>query len=193
MLDGNLNIIGSSKDNPRVTYNWDNNMVYVPAAYFTKLNSTMDPSTPGKPSNKPISSIVTEAGYQYGNGNIYGISPGTSVETIKSNLTNTGGIITITDANGNIKETGNIGTGDKVNITSGVTETLTVLIYGDTDGDGEISAVDYVRIKNSIMGSINIDGISKKAADVNLDNSVDAVDYVNIKNYIMGNANVIKN
>ena len=81
---------------------------------------------------------------------------GTSVETIKNNLTNTGGVITITDSNGNTKESGNIATGDRINITSGVTETLIVLIYGDINGDGNISAVDYVNIKNYIMGSENV-------------------------------------
>ena len=54
------------------------------------------------------------------------------------------------------KESGNIATGDRINITSGVTETLIVLIYGDINGDGNISAVDYVNIKNYIMGSENV-------------------------------------
>lgn len=217
-LDSNLDCVGSSKDNPRVIYNWDSNHVYVNASYLMKINMTQEnipndnntttpevPNTPTEPETpsappepvtppaKAISAIVTEAKYKYENGNISGIMPGTSVKTIRDNLTNTGGIITITDSNGNQKQKGNIGTGDKINITSGTTETLTVLIYGDTDGDGEISAVDYVRIKNSIMGSINLDGMYKTSSDVNKDGNVDAVDYVNIKNYIMGNDNVIKN
>jgi len=205
MLDDNLNIIGSSKDNPRVTYNWEKNFAYVPAAYFTKVNTpvTQVPSNPGTttpeqsqpitPPAKAVSAIVTEASYKYENGNISGIAPGTSIETIKNNLTNTGGVITVTDASGNSKESGNIGTGDKVNITSGVTETLTVLIYGDTNGDGNISAVDYVNVKNYIMSSNALNDSYLKAADVNGDNQVSAVDYVNIKNYIMGTDNVIKN
>ena len=38
MLDKNLEYTGSSKSNPRVTYNWDSNYVYVPAKYFTIIN-----------------------------------------------------------------------------------------------------------------------------------------------------------
>lgn len=196
-VDNNLNYI-SYVDNPRNMYLWDISYVYVSAAYFNKVNtSTNDipnkPEEPEKPPVKTISAIVEEANYKYGDGNIYGITPGTSVETIKNNLTNTGGVITITDANGNTKEKGNIGTGDQVNITSGVTEKLTVLIYGDTNGDGNISAVDYVTIKNHIMGNNPLSGIYTKAADVNKDGNISAVDYVNIKNYIMGADNVIKN
>lgn len=203
MLDSNLNIIGSSKDNPRVTYNWDKNFAYVPAAYFTLINTVSEniPTIPNepetsieeKPKPKEISAIVTEANYKYSDEIIFGISSKTTVETIKNNLTAKGGVITITDINGNTKETGNIGTGDKINITSGETKTLTVLIYGDTNGDGIISAVDYINIKNHIMGSNTLNNIYSKAADVNNDNNISAVDYVNIKNYIMGVDNVIKN
>lgn len=212
MLDSNLNIIGSSTDNPRVTYNWDKNFAYVPSAYFTLTNTVSEniPTTPDddsqttpnepetpkeeeKPKPKEISAIVTEANYKYSEEIISGINPKTTVETIKNNLTTTGGVITITDVNGNTKETGNIGTGDKINITSGETKTLTVLIYGDTNGDGTISAVDYINIKNHIMGSNTLNNIYSKAADVNNDNNISAVDYVNIKNYIMGVDNVIKN
>ena len=70
---------------------------------------------------------------------------------------------------------------------------LNVLIYGDSNGDGNISAVDYVTVKNHIMSSIVLSNNYLKAADVNNDGKVTAVDYVNIKNYIMGTDNVIKN
>ena len=204
MLNDNLDIIGSSKDNPRVTYNWEKNVVYVSKSYFKKIDeqnsetpvNPSNPSTPNeeeKPTPKKVSLIVTEASYEYKDGYISKISPGTSVETIKNNLTNTGGVITITDSNGNTKESGNIATGNRINITSGVTETLIVLIYGDINGDGNISAVDYVNVKNHIMGSNTLNDFQAKAADVNGDGNISAVDYVNIKNYIMGSENVIKN
>lgn len=38
MLDKNLEYTGSSKSNPRVTYNWDSNYGYVPAKYFNIIN-----------------------------------------------------------------------------------------------------------------------------------------------------------
>lgn len=40
MLDKSLEYVGDSKSNPRITYNWDSNYVYVPAAYFSKINDT---------------------------------------------------------------------------------------------------------------------------------------------------------
>ena len=63
----------------------------------------------------------------------------------------------------------------------------------DTNGDGNISAVDYVKIKNHIMGTSKLSDIYLTAANVNQDDKVNAQDYVQIKNYIMGIANTIKN
>ena len=66
------------------------------------------------------------------------------------------------------------------------------MIYGDVNGDGKVTAQDYVKIKNYIMSSTELSGSYKLAADVNNDGSITAVDYVNIKNYIMGNNSVLK-
>lgn len=46
-LDSSLKYVGSSKSDPRVHYNWEASYVYVPAIYFTKINS----NTPKKPAD----------------------------------------------------------------------------------------------------------------------------------------------
>lgn len=61
------------------------------------------------------------------------------------------------------------------------------IIRGDTNKDGAISALDYVKIKNHIMNdSLITDPVIKKAADANEDNKISSLDYVRIKNIIMG-------
>lgn len=57
---------------------------------------------------------------------------------------------------------------------------------GDVNGDGKITAADYLMIKDSIMGKFNLSNEQKKNADVNNDNKVTSVDYLMIKDYIMG-------
>lgn len=61
-----------------------------------------------------------------------------------------------------------------------------VAVLADVNGDGKISALDYVKIKNHIMKTnlINSD-VYLTAADVNDDGKISALDYVRIKNYIM--------
>ena len=64
------------------------------------------------------------------------------------------------------------------------------LASGDVNGDGKISALDYVKIKNHIMGTnVITDENVMKAADYNNDGKISALDYVKIKNYIMNGGN----
>lgn len=75
-------------------------------------------------------------------------------------------------------------TGDRVWINDVM---YTVIKLGDCSGDGNVKASDYLIIKDFIMGtgSINLDGVYKKAADVTKDGEIKASDYLKIKDYIM--------
>lgn len=63
--------------------------------------------------------------------------------------------------------------------------TYTLIVLGDTNGDGKIGPDDYVRIKNHIMEYRLLGGINLKAADANQDGGIGPADYVRVKNYIM--------
>jgi len=68
--------------------------------------------------------------------------------------------------------------------------TYPVVIFGDVNGDGEITPLDYVRIKNHIMETTIIKNKAQKlAADYNEDNQISPLDYVKVKNYIMNGGN----
>lgn len=93
------------------------------------------------------------------------------VDTTKDNLIYTGGKTKIYDGDKLVLEFSNI-------------------IRGDINGDGKISALDYVKVKNHIMKTNLIDSktIYFKAADANNDTNISALDYVRIKNIIMKGA-----
>lgn len=57
---------------------------------------------------------------------------------------------------------------------------------GDVNGDGKVSSLDYIQIKNHIMGNKKLTGASLERADVNGDGKVSSLDYIKIKNHIMG-------
>ena len=69
-------------------------------------------------------------------------------------------------------------------------KTYTAIVKGDTNGDGEVKATDYMKIKNYIMGTSKLTDVEKIAADVNNDNNIKATDYMKIKNYIMGTSTI---
>ena len=65
-------------------------------------------------------------------------------------------------------------------------EEYNCLIYGDVNGDGKISSLDYTLIKNDIMDVKKItDEAMKQTADVNGDGKISSLDYTLIKNDIM--------
>ncbi|MBR3523138.1 MAG: hypothetical protein IKN87_00420 [Bacilli bacterium] len=117
-----------------------------------------------------------------------GIEIGTDSATIRQKIINVkaDAVVTVYNKNGEVKSSGKMATGDKVNIIIGTeNKTFDVVIYGDVNGDGEIFASDYVKIKNHIMDVKKLDGVYAIAADTNHDNNIYASDYVKIKNYIM--------
>ena len=64
--------------------------------------------------------------------------------------------------------------------------TYKISVSGDVSGDGEITPLDYVKIKNNIMGTAMIEGKEYiQAADYNDDGEITPLDYVKVKNYIM--------
>lgn len=73
-------------------------------------------------------------------------------------------------------------TGSKISLDS---KTYILIILGDVSGDGKITASDYVKIKNKIMGVTSMNEVAQKATDVNRDGKITAADYVKIKNHIM--------
>ena len=93
---------------------------------------------------------------------------------------------------GNITS-GIITSGDKITIKSSTEEkTFIIVLKGDVNGDGKISAVDYVLIKNHIMNTNTLNSQELLFADVNKDGNVSAVDYVLIKNHIMEISNIVQ-
>ncbi len=81
-----------------------------------------------------------------------------------------------------------VGSGTKIEIYRGdeCIQTYICKLYGDVNGDGKISAVDYMYLMNKIMDVKEITGdIEKDVADINSDKKISAVDYMYIMNDIM--------
>lgn len=83
-----------------------------------------------------------------------------------------------------------VGTGAKVQIrekaSNIVLQEYICVIYGDVNGDGKISAMDYTLIENHIMEIQPIVSPYKKiTANVNNDKRISAMDYTLIENHIM--------
>lgn len=82
-----------------------------------------------------------------------------------------------------------IGTNTKIEIMKKnsdiVLEEYYCLVYGDINGDGQITPADYVKIKNHIMKDAILDGINYNVADIDQNGKITPADYIKIKNHIM--------
>jgi beta-N-acetylglucosaminidase len=81
---------------------------------------------------------------------------------------------------------GIISTGNKISIkVNGVEKKYDIVIYGDTNGDGIISAVDYSMIKAHILNINKMSGVYYESADTNKDGNISAIDFSMVKAHIL--------
>lgn len=103
------------------------------------------------------------------------------------NLTVNQGKVMITKADGTQK-TGNVGTGDKMklyNLAGEVKADYEIIIYGDTNGDGKINALDLLRIQKDILGISKLSGVYSTAADTNKNGKTNALDLLQVQKQIL--------
>ena len=118
----------------------------------------------------------------------YGFKVGTNITTVTKQITDKESLAKVTwfNSSGKQKTSGIVSSGDKINIkTDREEKNYIVIIYGDVNGDGKITASDYVMIKNDIMDVKKLSTLEKYYADANKDGKINASDYVSIKNDIM--------
>lgn len=139
-----------------------------------------------------VESVLNNAGIKNNSKYLMGFSVGSNINQI-TNKIGSSAIVTIKDASGKVVTSEIIKTGYSVTIkTKDEEKTLKTVVYGDVNGDGKITAVDYVAIKNYIMKRNNLDNVYKEAADVDKNGSITAVDYVRVKNNIMGSYTIVQ-
>ena len=172
---------------------------YIPVYYNMSASIGNSPSggvdggSSSSPSSSAIGTIVSSAGYSMSNDKISGIGANTQVTALKANLEAIAGSgnVTITNADGVSVNSGNIGTGYKVNIkNSSETRTLTVVIYGDTSGDGVINALDLLQVQKNILGTYSLSGAYSSAGDTSKDGTINALDLLQVQKNILGTYNI---
>lgn len=139
------------------------------------------------PSSATPDTIINSMKYKNDADSISGFTLGQNISDIKNNINSkASGIETkMYDSKGNEIESGLIATGQKIKVTiNGKSKTYTVVIFGDTSGDGKISTIDYSKVKAHILKTKILEGAYYKAADISKDNRISTIDYSKIKAHI---------
>ena len=174
------------------TYNLTNNnttiTITVTAANGNSRNYVITVNRVGQEISTP-NDIVSSMGYNNNNGIISKINIGTDVNNILSNIRNRFPTATVSmkDKDGNNKTTGLIATNDKLSITSNKqTKEYSVVIYGDTDGNGKIDIIDLLKVQKNIKKASMLSGNYVTAADTNKDGTIDISDLLKVQKQIKG-------
>jgi hypothetical protein len=129
--------------------------------------------------------------YRINNSRITGVAPGTSASTFTKNLGVSGYTVTVYKADGKTVNTGTVGTGSIVKVTSGsATYTYTVVIYGDVSGDGAITALDLLKLQKHLIGSSTLSGVYLESANVKKTGTVSALDLLKLQKHIIGSSSI---
>ena len=132
--------------------------------------------------------IINESALKKNGSYISGIALGSTVENLTTMLkeVSVGASISVKTSSGEAKEKGILGTGDVITVTNGEKSgEYTLVIYGDTSGDGEISVLDLVRVQKHILGYSTLNGAFGIAADTSKEGNISVLDLVKIQKHIL--------
>lgn len=130
-------------------------------------------------------------------GRVTGVAPGTTAQAFLAALGVAGGTAELTDSAGAAKDPAAVvGTGDVLHVyyqLDGVTTlygNYAVLIYGDVNGDGAVLINDLIKVRNHLLGTGVLTGLSLAAADANRDGTVLINDLIKVRNHIAGTGEI---
>ena len=173
-------------------YKSSRDYVYVQASdvqiVFEGSVSTIPPTEPGTGGQgKTHSQVLSMLQVKNSSNYLTGFSVGGDISTIIAKVraldSNIG--VVVKKSNGTQVTSGIIATGMKMTITTnGSAVDYTLVIRGDVSGDGKLSAIDYVKVRNYLDGASSLSGAYLQGADASGDGKVSALDYVKVRNHL---------
>ena len=132
-------------------------------------------------------SVIKRLNVTNDNGNLSGFKLGENVSDIVNKMKEKYPKAIIKMYNSGNKEinSGILATGQRIVITANGTKSYNVIIKGDINGDGKISAIDYSKVKSHILKLSTLNSVYSLAADANKDGKISAIDYSKIKSHIL--------
>ncbi len=119
------------------------------------------------------------------------IAVNTTVSALLSTL-DSGGQYTVTKDGKPVELSANIGTGMAINLvrSGNVLDSVTVIVTGDTNGDGKITITDMLAAKAHVLQKASLTGVYATAGDTNGDDKITITDFIQIKASILGKGTV---
>lgn len=150
-----------------------------------KGNFVGDPMTKTFTIINPVPTTITSNSFHVNqsNGYISKVTVGTTANALRSGL-NEKDYVVIYDKNGAVVSGSTvIGTGmTAVIMDEGTTvKRYTIVVTGDTNGDGKINITDMIAVKACTLKKSGLSGAYEKAGDVNGDGKINITDFIKVK------------
>lgn len=134
-----------------------------------------------------VPSSITSSTYSISGGFISKIGAGTTVSQLLNGI-NEKAYCKVYKGNSEVSGNTLIGTGMTIKLLDGSTvkQTLTIVVTGDTNGDGGITITDMLAVKSHLLKKSTLSGAAAKAADTSGDKAISITDFIQIKAHILG-------
>ena len=133
---------------------------------------------------EPVYTELTSDVYTVEGEEVSRIVEKTTFATFKTNV-NTNQTLTLKDKDGNVISDENTIVGTGMILQVGENKEYTLIVTGDTDGNGEVTITDLAKIKLHLIEKELLEGSAYKAGDMNNDKNVTITDLAKIKLYII--------
>lgn len=145
--------------------------------------ANVTPTIPGTEPEEPTELVPSpDSPFENGEEFLKKVPLLTTAKGLKNAFTNKD--LRVTNAKGNsVEDNAVIGTGYVIScyVDGKATDSVTVVIINDVDGDGAIGTSDYITVGLSLKNSVVLSGAYKQAADSDADGSVSTSDYIALK------------
>lgn len=117
---------------------------------------------------------------------VTGVEPNTLTQDFVKNLAVTNGRAAVYAANGSVKASGVVATGDILQLSGESTVSYPIVIYGDVNGDGLVTSADLRTTQKHILGISQLSGYYFTAADSGKNGGITSADLRTTQKFILG-------
>lgn len=149
--------------------------------YIVTIHRVDDPTT--------VSMVLEKSNLNIKDSYIYGLKTETKASIIKSALITSGArnVIIKNSKGTEIKDTDIVGTEYKVTVSTLLeSKTFTLVVRGDTSGDGKVTILDLLQVRKQINGDNKLSGARFMAGDTSGDNKITILDLLQVRKHING-------
>ena len=134
--------------------------------------------------------------YKVNGGIIAGFAPGNTFTDIKKNITLGSDVTAKLLTSSGAENTGKIATGNRIVLYKNDGSELAaynVVVYGDVNGDGDITSIDMLYVKRHILNTKALTGVYATAADANrAADGITSIDLLYIKRHVLNTRLIVQ-